>query len=225
MFLVNLPGTPADSVTLEASPRPLLLLLLGHLRELPKGALLVVWRLDRLSRLSYEQELLMDMLRKAEVRVHSVQSGEDHILDGGYVHDPARVLMRQVMASYAQYERAIIELRLQSGKNYKAARGGYTGGQPPFGYAAQGKELVIDPFEAEMVRFIFKLHREFHFTPGQISEHVEKHKASHDKTKYYKLKIYRILKTERQYLGYYTDCYGHEHFRPDLTILTKDAKS
>lgn len=36
----------------------------------------------------------------------------------------------------------------------KAARGGYSGGRPPYGYRSQNKTLVIVPEEAEIVRYI-----------------------------------------------------------------------
>jgi hypothetical protein len=38
--------------------------------------------------------------------------------------------------------------------------GSYIGGRPPYGYRAQGNELVIAPTEAELVKRIFTLARD-----------------------------------------------------------------
>jgi len=40
-----------------------------------------------------------------------------------------------------------------AGKAQKVAKGGYGGGRPPFGWRAEGKELVPDAREQEVVAF------------------------------------------------------------------------
>lgn len=56
----------------------------------------------------------------------------------------------------AEMERDNINKRTSGGRKVKAARGGYSGGRPPYGYAPQNGKLVIVPEEAEVVRFVIE---------------------------------------------------------------------
>ena len=56
----------------------------------------------------------------------------------------------------AEMERENINKRTSGGRKVKAALGGYSGGRAPMGYKVQNKKLVINPDEAEVVKFIFK---------------------------------------------------------------------
>jgi site-specific DNA recombinase len=56
----------------------------------------------------------------------------------------------------AEMERENINKRTSSGRKAKAAQGGYSGGKAPMGYKVENKQLVINPEEAEVVKFIFE---------------------------------------------------------------------
>lgn len=56
----------------------------------------------------------------------------------------------------AEMERDNINKRTSGGRKVKAARGGYSGGRPPYGYTPQNGKLVIVPDEAEIVRFVIQ---------------------------------------------------------------------
>ena len=56
----------------------------------------------------------------------------------------------------AQMERDNITKRTSIGRKIKSSKGGYSGGRAPMGYTIRDKQLVINPEEAEIVRFIFK---------------------------------------------------------------------
>ncbi len=220
IFVVNLPGAPKQEESVEGSPRPKFLLLLAHLREI-KPSHMVVWKLDRLARIDYEQELFLDMMRRDKITAHSVQAAEAHMLDGGYVNDPQRVFCRQIMAAAAQYDRALIELRMKTGLTYKAARGGYTGGIPMYGYKVEKKELVPDPDEKKVVRFIFWLQWRYKMGPSAIAEHIN-NTAPEGSANFPRQKVARILSSSLLYRGSYKDCFGQTHPRPDLVILPDD---
>jgi DNA invertase Pin-like site-specific DNA recombinase len=115
---------------------------------------IVVARMDRLARDLLLQETLMARMRQAGAEVISV-SEPDMASD-----DPTRVLVRQVLGSISQFERALIRGRMMAGKAAKVAGGGYGGGRPPFGWRAEGKELVPEPREQEAIAFIRQLHNE-----------------------------------------------------------------
>lgn len=111
---------------------------------------LVVYRLDRLARDYVLQELLVARLREGGTPVLSVTE-PDIATD---TDDPTKILLRQILGSIGQYERALIRGRMQAGKLIKAARGGYVGGQPGYGQAAENKALVASADEAEVVRLV-----------------------------------------------------------------------
>lgn len=65
--------------------------------------------------------------------------------------------MRQVLGAIAQYERALIRSRMAAGRAAKLATGGYSGGRPPFGWRAEGKELLPDEREQEVIALARRL--------------------------------------------------------------------
>lgn len=69
-------------------------------------------------------------------------------------------MLKAFTLTCAEMERENITKRTMSGRAVKAARGGYSGGTPPYGYKAQDKKLVVIPEEAEVVRKIFKWRQE-----------------------------------------------------------------
>ena len=230
MWVVNLPGAPAEDKSTSAAPRPMLMTLLTHMKQVrekvgTKQLHLIVWKLDRLARVDYEQELFLTLFRRDNIQLHSVVPTEDHMLDGGHVRDPARAFTRTVLAAAASYERALIEMRMGSGMAYKAANGGYTGGVPPFGYMAKNAELVIVPHEARMVCFIFYLKLHYRLSSSAISRYLTKNKDPADKESYDRHKIDRILHNKAIYSGMYRDRYGVLHLRQDLKILPDDPEA
>lgn len=56
----------------------------------------------------------------------------------------------------AEMERDNITKRTSSGRKIKAARGGYSGGRPPYGYTPVDGVLQIVPEEAAVVRYIIE---------------------------------------------------------------------
>jgi DNA invertase Pin-like site-specific DNA recombinase len=112
---------------------------------------IVVARMDRLARDLLLQETLMARMRQAGAEVISVSEPE---MDSD---DPTRVLVRQVLGSISQFERALIRGRMMAGKAAKVAGGGYGGGRPPFGWRAEGKELVPEPREQVAIALVRQL--------------------------------------------------------------------
>ncbi len=106
---------------------------------------LIVYRLDRLARDLILQETTIQSLRATGAAVLSV-SEPDTDSD-----DPTRVLMRQMMGAFAQYERTLIRGRMMAGKAAKVAQGGYGGGRPAYGYRATGGTLEANPDELAIV--------------------------------------------------------------------------
>lgn len=203
-------GTDADQLG-----RPIFMLLLGHLTNLKNGHL-VVWKLDRFSRFSDEQEVLYQLLVRADVRLHSTAEGEARALTET-PDDPMATLMRQILGAFAQYERRLIEVRMSSGLRLKASRGGYSGGRPPYGYEAKSGELRVRPDQAPIVRYIYMLHRKYGVTQADIAKRLSEALEE----PFSPMRVSRVLHNEDMYRGIYCDVYGDTHDRDDLVILNR----
>lgn len=233
IWAVSIPGTPREEQVTNSCPRPMFLLLLNHLKRVrevmgtSEKAHLIVWKLDRLARVDYEQELFIEMFRRDGIALHSVVPMEEHMLDGGHIKDPVRAFTRQVLAATATYERAMIEMRMSAGMAFKASKGGYTGGCPPYGYSAKNEELVINPYEARMVRYVYYMkHRYPKMSYRELSRYITANKHPTDTTNYHHAKISRILvDNNRLYRGLYTDKFGTTHPRGDLRIIPDDLET
>ena len=119
---------------------------------------LVVHRLDRLARDLVVQEQLLAEVWRMGATVSSTAAGEDAYLndDPG---DPSRRLIRQVLGAVSDYERAMVRLRLATGRRHKADAGGYAYGAPPFGFRSDGGQLVPRLEEQPALALITELHR------------------------------------------------------------------
>jgi DNA invertase Pin-like site-specific DNA recombinase len=100
--------------------RPELHRLLDQLR---KGDVLVVWKLDRLSRSLRDVMMIMDRLAEARAGFRSLTEAID-------TTTPAGRMMMQMVGAFAEYERAMLKERTQAGLE-TARREGRVGGRRP----------------------------------------------------------------------------------------------
>lgn len=117
-----------------------------------KGAgVLVVARHDRLARDTLVALLIERSFADAGMRIMYADSSNGQ-------SDSDRFTRTILHAAAEQAKREVVR-RLAAGRQVKAAMrpGSYVGGRPPYGYRAQGHELVIDPDQAELVKRIFAL--------------------------------------------------------------------
>ena len=70
-------------------------------------------------------------------------------------------LTLNVLLSFAQFEREVTGERIRDKIAASKKKGMWMGGNVPLGYDASEGTLVINPVEAETVRRIFALYREF----------------------------------------------------------------
>jgi DNA invertase Pin-like site-specific DNA recombinase len=119
----------------------------------------VVYRLDRLARDLVLQEQLLAEIRRLGGELFTTSAAEAEYLRDD-PDDPSRKLIRQILGAVSEYERAMISLRLRSGRRRKAEKGGFAYGSPAYGFRAERGELVEDADEQATVARIVALREE-----------------------------------------------------------------
>lgn len=111
--------------------------------------MIVVYKIDRLSRSLADFIRLLDVLEKYGVAFVSVTQTFD-------TSDSMGRLVLNILLTFAQFERELASDRIRDKKASLMKRGLFTGGTPPFGYTlAKGGRLVVDSERAHWVREIF----------------------------------------------------------------------
>jgi len=115
----------------------------------------IVYRTDRLSRSLLDFSTLLSTLERHEVAYVSVTEQFNTAAPSGR-------LMLNLLASFAEYERALISERTRDKMCAARQKGKWTGGIPVLGYDVHpdGGRLVVNDAEAERVRAIFDLYRQ-----------------------------------------------------------------
>lgn len=111
--------------------RPELHRLLSQLR---KGDVVVVWKLDRLSRSLKDLLLTLEKIEEAGADFQSLTEAID-------TASPAGQMMMQIVGSFAEFERAMLRERTKSGLD-AARKDGRVGGRRPKLTPQQQKEIV-----------------------------------------------------------------------------------
>src|SRR6266851_7093080 len=109
------------------------------LDQIRKGDVLVVWKLDRLSRSLRDVLIIMERLAEAKAGFRSLTEAID-------TTTPAGRMMMQMVGSFAEFERAMLRERTKAGLE-AARRDGRIGGRRPKLTAQQ---------QAEIIRMVFR---------------------------------------------------------------------
>jgi site-specific DNA recombinase len=127
--------------------------------------LLLVFRVDRLSRNLGQLAGLMEELEQAGVAFQSASEPFE-------TSTPAGRMMLQMLGVFAEFERASIIERIGAGMERKARRGEWTVGSYPYGYrrGPDGPGLSPDPAAAQVVRDVFERYVTHHQGSGAIAE-------------------------------------------------------
>lgn len=129
--------------------RPALKRLLGDI-EAGRVDMVVVYKIDRLSRSLSDFIRLIDVLDKFGARFVSVTQTFD-------TSDSMGRLVLNILLTFAQFERELAADRTRDKKAALMRRGFYVGGTPPFGYMLEkGGRLTPEPVGANIVREIFE---------------------------------------------------------------------
>lgn len=136
-----------------------------------KCDVVLVLKIDRLSRSLKHLLMIFEELEKHEVSLMSLQENLDF-------RGPMGRLVFQIFGSIAQFERELIKGRTVMGKLASAEMGNYTGTHVPYGYKAvlnsngKGKKLEIDKEEREWVTKIYDWYIYEGLGDGQVAERL-----------------------------------------------------
>ena len=128
--------------------RPALQQLLEDVRQ-KKINLVIAYKIDRLTRSPKDFYHLIEIFDKYGVNFISVTERFD-------TSTPSGRLLRNIMLTFAQFERELISERTRDKMLERAQKGMWNGGGIPFGYKAENKKLVVDENNAKIVRNIYE---------------------------------------------------------------------
>jgi len=153
-----------DGVSGGLESRPELIKLMKYLEENPDIEAVLIYKLDRLARDLYIQEGLIREFSKLNKQVISTLEPD---LDG---NDPFRKAFRQMLGVFAEFEKAMIGLRMKNGKYSAVAKGKWHGGSI-YGYDSdKNGKLTINNYESEVVKRIFLMKKRQHKGLTEISQ-------------------------------------------------------
>ena len=109
---------------------------------------IVAFKLDRVSRSILDFYDLMEILQKNEVDLESLNDALD-------TSTPVGRMVINLLLSFAQFERELIQERTKEAMDRLASEGRIGGGFAPLGYDRVDKSLVLNEEEARIVREIF----------------------------------------------------------------------
>ena len=121
------------------------------LRDVQSGVvdIVVVYKVDRLSRSLADFALLVDLFDKHSVSFVSVTQQFNTTSSMGR-------LTLNILLSFAQFEREVTSERIRDKFLLSKKKGMWMGGNPPMGYDVSERKLIVNPEEAELVNLIFR---------------------------------------------------------------------
>ncbi len=128
--------------------RPALQQLLKDVEQ-GKVDMIVVYKIDRLTRSLLDFAQLVKILEQHNCSFVSVTQHFNTC-------DSMGKLTLNILLSFAQFERELGAERVRDKIAASRKKGMWTGGSVPLGYTLKDKKLIIEPAEAEIVRFIFE---------------------------------------------------------------------
>jgi len=132
--------------------RPALQELLEDIKQRKIDAILS-YKIDRLTRSPKDFYQLIEFFEQYKVDFISITERFD-------TSTPAGRLLRNIMLTFAQFERELTSERTKDKLLERAKKGFWHGGITPYGYKRENKKLVINKKEAGIIKLIFEKYLE-----------------------------------------------------------------
>ena len=115
--------------------------------------MVIVYKMDRLTRSPKDFYHLIELFEQYNVGFISVTERFD-------TSTPSGRLLRNIMLTFAQFERELASERVKDKMHQRAQKGMWNGGTVPFGYSKENKKLIINKDEALTLKKIYTLYIE-----------------------------------------------------------------
>ena len=140
------------------------------LSDIARGIIntVVVYKVDRLSRSILDFHNMMKYFDKYNCNFVSITQAFDTSTSMGK-------LTLNMLLSFAQFEREVSSERVRDKIRASKAKGLWMGGAPRLGYDLINKKLVVNPTEAEQVRYLFEKYLELQ-SVNALTEYAAAHK-------------------------------------------------
>ncbi len=153
----------------------------------------LVYKLDRFSRNKYETAIHKKTLRANGVKVLSAM---ENIPD-----TPEGIILESLLEGMNQYYSAELAQKVSRGMKETRRKGLYQGGAVLYGYKIDGRKIVVDENDAEVVRYMYKQYANGVFVRDIIKDLTDKGILYKGKP-FVKNSVYNILRNEK-YSGVY----------------------
>ena len=191
-------------------------LLYGGIENPPIECVLVA-KSDRVAR---DMKLYYYYLMLMEKKGMELISVSEQMVDDG---SGMGGIYKALMLFVAEQERKNITMRTTGGRMQKAKRGGFAGGQPPYGYFIKDGSLEILLHEAKVLRKMFELHDEKGLSSYKIAQLLNEAGIKTRKGKVWSSgTIHGMLENRGFYEGIYK--YGGVECRGDYEPLIVDGE-
>jgi len=154
----------------------------------------IVYKLDRFSRNKYEMAMHKKTLRDNGIKLISAM---ENIPD-----TPEGIILESLLEGMAEYYSAELSQKVRRGMNETRQKGNFTGGLVPYGFKKDGKKVVINKDEAEIVKRLYTEFAAGKLVTDILQEFKEQGILYRGKN-FGRNTLYNFLKTER-YVGRYT---------------------
>ncbi len=153
----------------------------------------LVYKLDRFSRDKYETALHKKTLKNNGVKLVSAM---ENIPD-----TPEGIILESLLEGMNQYYSAELSQKVKRGMKETRRKGNYQGGALLYGYKIEGRKIVINETEAEVVRYMYKEYSKGVYVKDIIASLTAKGILYKGKP-FVRNSVYNILRNEK-YSGKY----------------------
>lgn len=111
--------------------------------------MVITYKIDRLTRSPRDFYQLVEIFDRHQVGFISVTERFD-------TSTPSGRLLRNIMLTFAQFERELVSERVRDKITQRVLRGLYPGGRPPLGYKSENSQRIVDKRAAEVTKRVFE---------------------------------------------------------------------
>ena len=113
--------------------------------------ILLAHKIDRISRSTKDWYKLIEKLEEYDIDIVTISPEID-------TTGPFGALQRNILISFAEFERSMARERTLERMHTKAQKGEWIGGRPPIGYKLENKKLILVDDHAQIIKKIYQLY-------------------------------------------------------------------